>query len=103
MLVLHRRQLFSDSTKGLFPADLNPAIALLFNRQSQTIGVGIDILHRGALGADITSTERVILITLNRQDLVTLSFNLKATDGFTKVTGAVMGLDFRGHLLLSGI
>ena len=103
MLVLHRRQLLSDSTKGLFPADLSPAIALLFNRHTQTIGVCVDILHRSALGADITSTERVILITLNRQNLITLSFNLKATDSFTKVTGAIMDLGFSGHLLLSGI
>ena len=103
MLILHCRELFSDGTKSLFPANLDPAVAIFFNRQPQTIGVGVDIFHRGALGADITFTERVILITFNRQNLIALSFNLKATDGFTKVTGAVMGLDFSGHLLLSGI
>jgi hypothetical protein len=76
---------------------------VFFDWHAQAIGISVDILHRRTLGADIASAQRVILITLNRQYLVTLGFNLKATDGFTKVAGAVMGLDFSGHLLLSGI
>ena len=53
VLVLHRRQLFRDCTKRLFPTDLDPAITLFLDWPAQAIRVGVDILHRCAFGADI--------------------------------------------------
>ena len=103
MLLLHRNQFFGNGIKGLFPADLDPAIALFFDWQAQTIRIRINILHRRALGANITATQRIIFIPLNRQHLIALSFNFKTADSFTEITGTVMSFDISGHLLLSGI
>ena len=103
MLLLHRNQFFGNGIKGVFPADLDPAIALLFDWQAQTIRICVNILHRRALGANITTTQRIILITFNRQHLIALSLDFKTTDSFAEITGTVMSFDISGHLLLSGI
>ena len=79
--------------QSLIPANFMPLIAPADHRQAQTVRVFMKVLQRRGFGADVTLTERVILIAFNRKNLAIFMPDFNATGRLTQAAGAFMRLN----------
>src|SRR6056297_2511817 len=85
-----------DFVECLIPADFLPAVGGSPHGCFQAVLVVVEILQCNGLWADVAVAERVVVVALDGQDLATPMLDFEATNGFTDVAGAVMGLGV-GH------
>jgi len=63
-----RRNRSRGELDRLRPADLDEVVAHALDRSAQPVGIGVEVLQRNALGADVTSRQRVLGVTSDADD-----------------------------------
>jgi hypothetical protein len=93
--------LSSDATKiigyfieRLVPINPLPTLCGSFYRVPQSIFVVVDVLERNCLRANVSATERIVLISTNIKTLVTRNGDLDAAQGFAEIAVAIMRTTF---------
>ena len=81
--VCHQRE-------GFVPLNRLPLVAYPAHRVAQAIRIVLDVLQRDGLGADVTTTETVLRVALDRYDLLITGFDGQAANGLAQVTGTVV-------------
>src|SRR5204863_5123814 len=59
-------------------------------RRADAIGVGLEVLERGALRTEVPVREHVVTVAAHERDRASVEMQLEATRRFTKVARAVL-------------
>jgi len=86
----HRRDAFRGKGERLVPADRAPVRPVAPHRRAQPVRVGLDILQRHCLRADMAAAERIGRIALDRDDAIILDLDRQAADRFAQIAGTIM-------------
>ncbi len=90
--VADRGEPVGDEVERLVPADLLPrAVRGTAYRAAEPVGVGLQVLQRDPLGADVAARERVELVATDRQDPRSLDLDGQPAAGLAQVARAVHG------------
>ena len=81
---------FLDSSSNLvesfIPRNGFPSRRCSSNRGAETIGIVMNVAQRDCLGANMPAAERVVIVTLDRNNLVALVLDDDAAHGFAQIT-----------------
>ena len=83
MAALDIHQLGCDLVERAVPVNRQPFAVDLFQRRTQAIRIVVQILQGVAFGADMAFAVRVVLVALDRQNLLALGFDHHTAHGFT--------------------
>ena len=81
--------------KGFVPTDAFPTVNGAANWMFQTVLVVIDVLEGNRLRADVTTAERVVLVSSDVENAVSLNTDSDSADRFAYIAGAIVTFRFR--------
>src|SRR6056297_3567097 len=93
-------ELFRDQIKRFVPFHFLPAGFGSPNGLLQAVRILVQILQRNCLWADMSPTQRIILITLDGCNPAVVHFDRDTAHGLAKVTGTIVGAVFHEGALL---